>query len=302
MTEKYTGKTMYLKQLPLDINAEELILYLKDTPVKVALCGLHKRDAYNDIVGMEECPDGALGINLARNSLYNVLPEYMFHPIDRFDNIPANETKERFADELKAQEKEKENARRFFEPLDILLLKLKCDVRKAFEKYAETDVVLENALTDSMTEALRRNRFVRQTLKFMPSCKSIRGDKTLLTLMLRKILGEEGLKIVLHNQKIIYEDDSPRYSSQLDGEIGRMYAGNVFDEAVWCYDIHYWSDDDCNEQFLDFVDEIERFRQFVADYFLSVECILRFHLVKDESPLRLSDTFVYNYLNYNANI
>lgn len=291
-----------MKQIPTDINAEELILYLKDKSVKVALCGLHKRDAYNDIVGMYEGPDGVLVMSLARNGLYNVLPEYMFHPIDRFDNIPANETKERFAEELMAQEKENANARRFFEPLDILLLKLKCDVRETFDKYAETDVVLENALTDSMTEELRRNRFVRQTLKFMPSCKSIRGDKTLLTLMLRKVLGEEGLKIELHNQEIMCEDDTPRYDSQLDSEIGRTYVGNVFDETVWYYDLHYWSDDDCNEQFLDFVDEIERFRQFVADYFLSVECMLKFYLVKDESPLRLSDTFVYNYLNYNTNI
>lgn len=291
-----------MKQIPTDINAEELILYLKDKSVKVALCGLHKRDAYNDIVGMDEGPDGVLVMSLARNGLYNVLPEYMFHPIDRFDNIPANETKERFAEELMAQEKENANARRFFEPLDILLLKLKCDIRETFDKYAETDVVLENALTDSMTEELRRNRFVRQTLKFMPSCKSIRGDKTLLTLMLRKVLGEEGLKIELHNQEIMCEDDTPLYDSQLDSEIGRTYVGNVFDETVWYYDLHYWSDDDCNEQFLDFVDEIEQFRQFVADYFISVECMLKFYIVKDESPLRLSDTFVYNYLNYNTNI
>lgn len=293
---------MNIKNIPNDLNVEELLLYLEGEPMQVAFHGSHKRDAYMDITGTEVTPDGHLKINLARNSLYNVLPEYMFHPIDRFDNIPEIEKKERFAEELKAQEAEKENARRFFEPLDILLLKLKCDVREALGRYAETDVVLEDVIADTLPDGLRQNRFVRQALEFLPSCKDIRGDKTLLTLMLRKILGEEGLKIELHEKCGICEDTAPRYDSQLGSEVGETYAGNVFDEAVWNYDIHYWSDEDCDERFLDFVDAIEQFRHFIADYFLSVEATLEFHLVKDDSPLRLSDTFVYNYLDYNTNI
>lgn len=291
---------MLPKHLPSDINAEELLLFLKGEQVRVSLCGSHKRDAYNDIVGMEETADGALTISLARNSIYNVLPEYMFHPIDRFDNIPANETKERFAEELKAQEEEKENARQFFAPMDLLLLRLKCEVREAMQKYAQSDIILENALTDTLTEEQRNNRFIKRALPFMPSCRYIRGNNTLITLMLRKILEEEGVNICLHQQSETTIDEIPRYHYALGEDIKETYVGNAFDEEVLCYDIHYWSDEDCDEHFLAFIDEVEMFRQFVSDYFLSVEDAIKFDIVKDEATLRLSDIFVYNYLNYSS--
>lgn len=293
---------MSIKNIPSDLNAEELLLYMEGKPIKVALCGTHKRDAYMDVAGMEEKPDNSLSLHLLRNSVYDVLPEYMFHPIDRFDNIPANEMEERFAEELRKQEEEKENARRFFAPIDLLLLRLKCDVRKAMDSYAQHDKVLENVLTDSLSDEQRGNRFIRQVLPFMPSCRNIRGDRTLLTLMLRKVLGEEGLRIEPHTRSLTIEDDSPRYGYRLGSSVGETYTGNVFDEDVLYYDIHYWSDEECNERFLDFIDDINQFRLFIADWFLSVEDTLEFCIIKDEAPLRLSDTFVYNYLNYNTNI
>lgn len=292
---------MNIKDIPNEINAEELLLYLEGEPKRIALSGLHKRDAYMDIMGVEE-QDGRLNVSLARNSLYDVLPEYMFHPIDRFDNIPELEKQERFKEEIDAQEQEIRSARRFFAPIDLMLLRLRCDVRKAIHRYAERNVVLEDALTDTLSEALRRNRFVRRTLPFMPACKSIRGDRTLITLMLRKVLTEESIRLEQHNQSIRIRDEVPRYVCELGGEVSDMYVGNEFDECAVCYDLHYWSAEDCDENFMVFVDELEQYRSFVANYFLSVEDTLRLFLVKDEAPLRLSDTFVYNYLGYNTNI
>lgn len=293
---------MSIKNIPSDLNAEELLLYIEDNPVKVELCGTHKRDAYMDVAGIEGEPDNSLSLHLSRNSIYDVLPECMFHSIDRFDNIPANETKERFAEELRKQEEEKANARRFFAPIDLLLLQLKCNVKKAMNDYTQQDTVLVNTLTDSLSDKQRNNRFIRRTLPLMPSCRNIRGDRTLLTLMLRKILGEEGLSIEPHVKNMTIADKKPKYEHCLGCEVGKAYVGNVFDEDVVCYDIHYWSDDECNERFMDFIDDIEQFRLFVADWFLSVEDTLEFGIVKDEAPLRLSDTFVYNYLNYNTNL
>ena len=78
--------------------------------------------------------------------------------------------------------------------------------------------------------------------------------------------------------------------------------GNTFDETVTSYDISYWPDDECNENFLKFIDEVDVLRQFIQDWFLSVEEVLRFHIINDEQPLRLNDDVVYSYLNYNTNI
>ena len=79
-------------------------------------------------------------------------------------------------------------------------------------------------------------------------------------------------------------------------------ALNTLEESVITYSISYWSDEDCNEDFLLFVNDLEEFRCFVQDYLISVDSVLVFDVSKDSSPLRISDTTLYNYLNYNTNI
>ena len=216
---------MIPKNIPYEINAELLLDFFEEGSCKVKFCGIHKRNAYNDLLEMEENTDGTLTMNLGRASLYNNLPELMFHPIDRFDDIPAQYEKERFKEEYEAQKRETENAHKFFAPIDLMLLKLRLSVRERLEKYAKTDKILTEILGDELTTAQKRNRFIQKTLPFLPNCKSIRGSKTLMTLMLRTVFMEEGLDIKVHNVCGEYTDhhtfNKERYS----------------DEAVLCTDV-----------------------------------------------------------------
>ena len=293
---------MLPKNLPEDINVELLLSYFPKGRCKVEFRGLHKRNSYKDIADIEERRDGTLLLGIGRNSLYNSLPEYMFHAVDRFDNIPKLEEKERFAEEYQKQEQEKENAYKFFSPIDILLLQMRVWVRDHLNEYADNNKVLIDILCDKLTDKQRINRFIKQTLNFIPSCKTIRGNKTLLTFMLRKVFMEEGMKIDKHVETVTYTDKAPRYADRLDAVLEDSYVGNVFDESTLIYDIHYWSDDDCNRDFLIFIEDIKLYQSFIQDYFLSIEETLRFNIYKDDAPLRLSDDIVFNYLNYNTNL
>ncbi|MBP5339960.1 MAG: hypothetical protein J6Z14_11790 [Prevotella sp.] len=293
---------MLPKNIPGDINIELLLSYFTEGTCKVAFKGLHKRNSYNDIIEVEERRDGSLLFGIGRNSLYNSLPEFMFHSVDRFDNIPKTEEKERFAEEYQKQEQEKENAYRFFEPLDLLLLKLRVSIREKLHEYVEHNKVLTVIIGDTLTEEQKSNRFIKHSLIFIPACKNIRGDKTLLTLMLRKIFMEEGLKTEKRRETILYTDSEPRYADGVGALLGDSYVGNTFDEDTTIYDIHYWSEDDCDEYFLKFIDDIELFRRFIQDYFIAIEETLHFNICKDDVPLRLSDDAVFNYLNFNTNI
>ena len=78
--------------------------------------------------------------------------------------------------------------------------------------------------------------------------------------------------------------------------------GNTYSETINCYEVYYWSDEECNKDFLQLIDEIEMLRLFIKDYFLSVEEDIVFDIHNDEPPLRLNDEVFYNYLNYNTNI
>lgn len=293
---------MLPKNIPEDINVELLLSYFPEGACKVALRGLHKRNSYNDIVEVEERKDGSMLFSIARNSLYNSLPEFMFHPVDRFDKLPKLEEKERFAEEYQKQEQEKEDAYRFFEPFDLLLLKLRLAIREKLNEYVESNKVLLDILGDKLTNEQKANRFIKQAFMFIPACKIIRGDKTLLTLMLRKVFMEEGLKIEKRCVAVRYTDSKPRYEDGVDSLLGDGYVGNTFDEETTIYDIHYWSEEDCDENFLMFIDDIELFRHFIQDYFIAIEETLQFNICKEDIPLRLSDDMIYNYLNFNTNL
>lgn len=289
------------ENVPQDINAEVFLGFFPQGTFRVKFCGLHKRNAYNDILEIEKEQEKFL-LHLGRNSLYNSLPEFLFHSIDRFDNIPEKEKKQRFSEEYAKQEKEKEQAYKFFSPIDTLLFQLRLEVRERLNKYVESNTVIQDILLDKLTAEQRENRFIKRTTPYISSFKTIRGNRTLITLLLRKVLAEEGLKINVKSKQTEFTDEEPRYGNSEGCEIGDVYVGNTYSESVITYSISYWSDEDCNEDFLPLVNDLEVFRQFVQDYFISVDSILVFDVSKDTSPLRISDTTLYNYLNYNTNI
>lgn len=292
---------MLLRNIPADINVELLLSYFSPGSFKVLMKGLHKRNAYHDIMNIEEKPDGTMDVEIGRNSIYNALPEFLFHPIDRFRDFPRLEEKERFAEELEKQEKEKENAYRFFAPIDVQLLLYRMQIRETMRPFTETNSILYDMLGDRLTAEQRANRFIKKTIPFLTSCKIIRGNKTLLTWLLRKVFMDEGLAIDEHERECEYSDANPRYMDGLDGALNESYVGNVYDEVTSIFDIHYWPEE-VDDSFLQLVDEIETFRLFVQDYFMSIEERLHFNLTHDDPASRLSDNEVYNYLNYNTNI
>lgn len=293
---------MLPKNIPDDINIELLLSLFPEGQCKVTFTGTHKRNAYNDFMGLEELSNNTISLNVGRPSIYNALPEMLFHPIERFDNFSPSNDREKFDAEYEAQEHEKEQAHSFFAPIDLLLLHLRMMVRERLSVYAETDKKMIDVLSDGLNAAQRQNRFVKKTLPFLPFCKSIRGNKTFLTLMLRKILMEEGLTIDISDEKHTFSDTHPIYNTKLGADTDGLYLGSTYDEQTLTYSIRYWSDDECNKAFLQFVKELDTFRQFIQDYFIAVDGILRFDISHEEEPLRLSDELKYNYLNYNTNI
>ena len=293
---------MQLRRIPQDINVEMLLDYFTKGNCKVSFRGHHKRNEYNDIISIEEA-DGVLSVDIARDSIYHILPEYMFHPIDRYSNLLRSEEKELFSDEYEKQEQEKERASRFFAPIDLQLLLLKIKISKKLRDMTEGNkVLLDIILGDRLSEKQRNNRFIKRAKSYLPYCKMIRGNKTLLTFLLRKVFIEEGITINIKEKKTECLDIAPQYADGLDAVLNDSFVGNVYDEMITTYSIHYWSYDECNEEFLQFVSEIEVFKHFIEDYFVSVEGQLQFDITHDKSTLRLSDDIDYNYLNYNTNL
>ena len=298
----YKSFDMELKLLPEDLCIEDLMMYLPENSYKIFLRGTHKRNAYRDIMAVDTDKDGKLLIQVGRNSLYDTMPEYLFHPINRYDNIPEIERRERYQEEHYKQEKEKADAYAFFACFDNFLISLRTEVKKTIAEYASENTILQNIIGDTISPAQRENPFIRRCLAFLPKCRSIRGNRTLLTLMIKKILREENIVLELNKQSHTFRHSELRYDDSIDSVLDDIYLGDEYDEVVTTYDIHFWPEDHCGSNFQKIIDDIEEFREFIQDYFMSIEEIIRFNIVKDESSLVLSDENTYNYLNYNTNI
>ena len=127
----------------------------------------------------------------------------------------------------------------------MLLLKLRSDVRASLEPLTGENVILQQILGDNITEEQRSNRFIRQIIPFLPACKNIRGNRTLLTLLLRKVFMEEGMRLDRATRVEQFTDEEPHYENRLDMTLGESFVGNTFSEQVSYFDIHYWSDEEC---------------------------------------------------------
>lgn len=288
--------------LPSDIRAEIVANYLSGARESISFLGNHKRNAYEDILSVSHEKD-VVRMELSRSGLYDILPEALFHPIDRFDNIPANVYKERFAEEVEQQHLEESNARSFFAIYDRFIFNLNAALSRVKDEYSDNGV-LADIICDTMPERYRKNCFVNRCIEFTPRCRDIRGNSDSVTLMLRKVMADEGLRLTRIIDTPTFSDRDPRYYCSLSdaSDIEDLYLGNQFEERVLRYEIHYWNEDYCDGSFLDFVDEIREFRDFVNDYFMGIETSVDFRLSAESLPVRLSDELCYNYLGYNTNI
>lgn len=290
-----------LHNIPVDINAELIFDWLPEGSFRMSLRGQHKRNAYNDLVEIEKLSDDTFVFHLGRNGMYNTLPESMFHPLDRFSNLPPYEEKERFAREMAKQEQEKENAVRFFEPMDLQLMLYRVLVREKLRHVIETDSVLIDIIADRLTDSQKKNRFIKRTLSFLSACRDIRGNKTLLTQMIRKVMLDEGMRVTPKNDFLLWSDETPRYADSLGDDLGDTFLGNVYDEETIVFEIRYWPET-VDAQFPSLVQELDEYRRFVCDFFLSVEAVLSFRVYSDRDEIILGEEDVFNYLNYNTNI
>lgn len=290
--------------VPDDIKAETLLNYLPENMRSASLVGQHKRNAYEDIASLAFDDEGKLRLEIGRRGIYDILPEALFHPIDRFENLPANDYKDRLKEEIELQQQEEDKARAFFKEFDSAILTLSCIAAQIKDSYAGKDI-LTDIIADSLSTEYKSNRFVRQTRQFLPSCRTIRGNKSLIALMLRYVLKEEGLIPVKVCETLSTKDQYPRYNSTLEPQTTdneRIYLGNEFEENVTIFEIEYWKEDECNESFPDFITEMKVYENFINEYFAGIETMIRFKISTISLNVRLSDNICHNYLGFNTNL
>jgi len=173
-----------------DIKAEVVIADIREhqidfNNIEVKFDGAFERNYKKDINSLRvDMVKQAISLHLTRNSLYDVLPEGLFHPVSRYGGLDAKELKAEF----KKQKQEEEKARRFFQPFDQEFLLQRVQLELSVRNLFENPMSVFESLFPNRTGIPQK--FYRQLLKYLPFTNYFKGNAELTAQCLAEIVDE----------------------------------------------------------------------------------------------------------------
>lgn len=240
--------------------------------------GVHERTAVGDELQItlrgRQKKSNLVKYTLKRDSLYHILPEYLFHPLDRYAGCDQDE--DEFLKCYKQQEEMTENALAYFYPYDKVFQELRTD----FQHYLNDHILTDNLfIADFITAGFQvnlANKFIRSVYPCLLWLRQYRGYENAI---------RTALKFAFANQVRAYHADwvteqtalSAHCHYHLEGTLDELFCGDTFSDSVYRFDIQYQIEIHTKEQIARLTLEIEEFQRFFQDWFLNVEQHL--HLV-----------------------
>lgn len=291
-----------------DIKAEVVVADLIDKSFEkdniiIVHRGTFSRNYSRDISNVHaDTARNTLLFYISRDSLYDVLPEGMFHDVSRFNNKDADGRKIEF----KKQKQEEFNARKFFLPFD----------HELFNQNIRLELQLLDIFRDPSDSFKQLFKFDRsfpeehiwRFLGFIPFSNEIKGDIGKTASCLSELLQKEvTYSSFLQNKECALAE----YSSDENNLLGEtMVCSNHFTEEIltWKFSILSIGDDDIST-YADFEKGfikklISRFYEFIVPLEVEVEtefiCQAKRDFVLFETTTE--EQFPGIYLGYNSTI
>lgn len=255
----------------VDSNIQSLIPD-SDIPIKKSyiFSGVHERTAKGDnllVSASTSTKRHLLKYSLKRDSLYHILPEYLFHPLDRYADTDGD--KEEFVKRRKAQKDIESNALEYFYPFDKSFQLL----RTSFQ-YKLNDEILNNKLfiVDLITEGYdvnKNNLFIKRAYPCIIWLRNNRGVKKLLEVAIKYAFSDS-----LNSYDLVSEEQSSSIDADtchitLDGEIDGLFCGPKYFYLEESINVEYQTEIISEAQIQHLTAEIKEFEEFFKAWFLS---------------------------------
>lgn len=206
--------------------------------------------------------------SLKRDSLYHILPEYLFHPLDRYLGIAGGDTEE-FDKRYKEQEEQKNKALTYFKPFDQLFQQLRTDYQRWLNEHVFSgNQFLADFILDGC-EVNPSNPYIKAVLPCIPWLKDYRGNddmiKTALGYAFEGHAKVEKIKIEKN------ESMSGRIHSSIGGTLTDLYCGSTFCTGVSIWKVFYQTKIETAKDLNMLKRQIREFSEFFSAWFLPVE-------------------------------
>ena len=208
----------------------------------------------------------SIKFSLKRDSLYHILPEFLFHSLDHY--LDVNGDTGEFDKKYKEQEEQKNKALTYFRPFDCHYQQL----RAYYQQWLNEHIFSGNHfLADFITSGYQvnlRNPFICSVYACIPWIRDYRGnDEMIQTAIGYAFKGNaEG-----HNERCevdtLITDEVPTY---LGASISTLFCGPTFKDIKTVWRVFFQTEIGTAQHLHTLCEQIHEFQQFFAQWFLPI--------------------------------
>ena len=204
---------------------------------------------------------------LKRDSLYHILPEYLFHPLDHYLGIDGEN--EEFDKRYKEQEEQKNKALTYFKPFDQHFQQL----RTTYQQWLNDNIFSGNQfLADFITNGYDinlHNPFIKAVYPCIPWLRDYRGnDDMIMTAIGYAFIGNATINNEFKEIDIPISENVP---SQIGHSLGNIYCGTTFKSLICTWKVFYQTKIETEQHLKLIKSQIREFKEFFSSWFLPLE-------------------------------
>ena len=233
--------------------------------------GVSERTALGDnldiIVRNRQTAVPSVKFSLKRDSLYHILPEYLFHPLDHY--LGTDGDSEEFDKRYKDQEEQKNNALTYFKPFDQHYQQ----IRTTYQQWLNENIFSGNQfLSDFITDGYEvnlSNPYIKAVYPCLPWVRDFRGnDEMIKTALGYAFIGNADIEKEYVEVNVPISDNVP---SRVGGSLDNLYCGTTFIDKVCVWKVFYQTEIKTEAQLNMIKTQIREFNEFFSSWFLSLE-------------------------------
>lgn len=282
----------------IDDNTEGKVTYAYDFK------GVSERTALGDVlttsIKNKQNSNPSVTFSLKRDSLYHILPEYLFHPLDRY--LGADGYTEEFEKRYKEQEEQEKNALTYFRPFDRHFQEL----RTEYQKWLNDHIFNGNQfVSDYLTSGYKFNRsnpFIQAVYPCIPWLRDNRGNLDMIKVALGyAFMGKAIIQRKWKDENMPLSDSVP---SNVGGLIDNLFLGSTHSCGSYNWHVIYQTKIENEDSLVNLKRLVKEFEDFFSDWFLSIEETLTIEFgdwtAKPELTIKNQENGIF--LNYSTQL
>ena len=264
------------KELDADVAMSVIIRHMDSVADKKPVYsyefkGVSERTALGDNldITLRNRQNAALSVkfSLKRDSLYHILPEYLFHPLDHY--LGTDGDTEEFDKRYKDQEEQKNKALTYFKPFDQHFQR----IRTAYQQWLNENIFSGNQfLSDFITEGYGvnlNNPYIKAVYPCLPWIRDFRGnDEMIKTALGYAFIGNANIEKECIEVNLPMSEDVP---SRVGDSLDDLYCGTTFIDKVCMWKVFYQTEIKTEAHLKQIKSQINEFDKFFSAWFLSLE-------------------------------